>query len=570
MREQPASVMIFLRTQLIWPPASFTATDCNTASQAARPYPPVSRIHPSRLRRSSPCAWLPPAADPGVDHVPVTTMSGDIKREARHSSPGLSGKDVRAEARNFSASLTNVFLMKQRRDPQTKHLLEKAQSLIDALLAESPRPVPATPSPRHQQRGGAGGMGQLWVKLDELKRENDDLKRARARTSEEHAGSPKSPKSQAQPIQVEAISADFQKVKAENEQLKAQIDKLQITIKEHQKINLSLQDEAKRSKVALEAAQKLAKKSREDYKKMEAALTTAKTGKEPAKTKPSKPSSPSPTAPATPSKPAPPTTPKPTNSNSTPPPTPSKPGSSTHSAPPTPPKPPAVTGTSKPPRPRPDNRHTENIGEKCRPSNIAVAFTTLESQEWMDAKESLEDEEEEEDVLKFLCGILMSSYTVSSAILKSVENVIRHVIANPTAAVNLISDEEARTLPPLSEELSDIIGQKLRANYDKINTKDILELAQKISAAAQNINAQWSNPTVMKYALECSALTWQMAIQKPPMRMSTEDSSFNSEKHRLWWSCNHLNAKGIDFFIWPCLFDYEGGNLLMKGCVHAS
>ena len=72
------------------------------------------------------------------------------------------------------------------------------KSLIDALLAETPRPAPATPSPRHQQRGGAGGMGQLWVKLDELKRENDDLKRQRARSAEEHAGSPKSPKSQAQ------------------------------------------------------------------------------------------------------------------------------------------------------------------------------------------------------------------------------------------------------------------------------------------------------------------------------------------------------------------------------------
>ncbi|GFR86105.1 hypothetical protein ElyMa_000712200 [Elysia marginata] len=557
----------------VWPPASLTPTSCLTATAAARPYPANTRIHPSRLRSSLWC--LLTVTDCG-EQVPVSAMSGEIKREARHPSPAsMSGKDVRAEARNFSASLTNVFLMKQRRDPQTKHLLEKAQSLIDALLAESPRPPSATPSPRHQQKGGAGGMGQLWVKLDELKRENDDLKRQRARTAEEHAGSPKSPKSHTQPGQIEPVSQDVQKIKTENDLLKAQVDKLQNTIKEHQKINLSLQDEAKRSKVALEAAQKLAKKSREDCKRLEAALTTAKTGKEPVKQKPFKPSTPSSTAPPTPSQPAssssngPPIPTKPPSSNG--PPTPSKPASSAHSAPPTPPKPSALTGSSKPsPRPRTDNRHTENIGEKCRPSNIAVAFTTLESQEWMDAKESLEDEEEEEDVLKFLCGILMSSYTVSNVILKSVENVISHVITNPTAAVNMISDEEAGQLPPLTAELSDIIGQKLRANYDKINTKDIVDLAQKNSGSACAANPHWSHPTVRKYALECSAVTWQMAIQKPPMRMSTVDSSFNSERHRLWWSCNHLNAKGIDFFIWPCLFDYEGGNLLMKGCVHAS
>lgn len=32
------------------------------------------------------------------------------------------------------------------------------------------------------------------------------------------------------------------------------------------------------------------------------------------------------------------------------------------------------------PKVRTDNRLTENISEKCRPSNIAVAYTTLESQ----------------------------------------------------------------------------------------------------------------------------------------------------------------------------------------------
>ncbi|GFO47585.1 hypothetical protein PoB_007409000 [Plakobranchus ocellatus] len=474
-----------------------------------------------------------------IGQVRVSAMSGDISRT---SSPSLTSKDVRSEARNFSASLTNVFLMK-RRDPQTKHLLEKAQSLIDALLAETSRPSQSAPQPRPHQRGG-GGMGQLWVKLDELKRENDDLKRQRGRSTDEHAGSPKSPKSprsQTQIGQVETLTSDLQKMKAENELLKTQIEKLQTTIKEHQKISASLQDEAKRSKVALEAAQKTAKKAREDCKKMEASLSSAKSGKEPVKQKPSSP-----------------------------------PTSSPGPAPTPPPKPAALTVTSSPkptPRPRTDNRHTENIGEKCRPSNIAVAFTTLESQEWMDAKESLEDVAEEEPVLKFLCEILMSSYGASSAILKSVENVISHVLSNPTAAVNMMNGVETDRLTALPTELSDLIGQKLRATYDKISTADVAELAQKSSDAAPELTSHLSQPAVRKYALGCGALTWQMVIQKPPMRMSTGDSHFDSERHRLWWSCNHLNQgkdRSINYFIWPCLLDYEGGNLLMKGCVHAN
>ena len=47
--------------------------------------------------------------------------------------------------------------------------------------------------------------------------------------------------------------------------------------------------------------------------------------------------------------------------------------------------------------------------EKCRPSNIALAYTTLESQQWMDAKESLDDLAPEEEVLRFLYDVIMVS-----------------------------------------------------------------------------------------------------------------------------------------------------------------
>lgn len=64
--------------------------------------------------------------------------------------------------------------------------------------------------------------------------------------------------------------------------------------------------------------------------------------------------------------------------------------------------------------PRLDNRQVENLSEKCRPSNVAVAYNSLESQQWIEAKESLEDntEYEEEIILRILCSILVVSSTV--------------------------------------------------------------------------------------------------------------------------------------------------------------
>ena len=63
---------------------------------------------------------------------------------------------------------------------------------------------------------------------------------------------------------------------------------------------------------------------------------------------------------------------------------------------------------------RTDNRFVENINERCRPSNIAILYNNLESQEWVDAKESLEDAgfDDEVTITKFLCSVLMvSQYT---------------------------------------------------------------------------------------------------------------------------------------------------------------
>ena len=78
------------------------------------------------------------------------------------------------------------------------------------------------------------------------------------------------------------------------------------------------------------------------------------------------------------------------------------------------------------------------------------------------------------------------------------------------------------------------------------------------------------NKVVQKFMNQCAKVTWQMVIQHPPMWLSVDDQEFDDEKHKLWWSCDHAAANGIDFFVWPALYDYKRGNLLIKGCVYAS
>lgn len=58
---------------------------------------------------------------------------------------------------------------------------------------------------------------------------------------------------------------------------------------------------------------------------------------------------------------------------------------------------------------RADNCQVENINERCRPSNVAILYNNLEAQEWVDAKEALEDAgfQSEDAITQFLCEILM-------------------------------------------------------------------------------------------------------------------------------------------------------------------
>ena len=74
----------------------------------------------------------------------------------------------------------------------------------------------------------------------------------------------------------DVIINDLHKTKTDNETLRTQVSQLQKTVRELQAVNAGLQDEYKRSKAALEAAQRSVEKARHDYKKLEVSFTSVK------------------------------------------------------------------------------------------------------------------------------------------------------------------------------------------------------------------------------------------------------------------------------------------------------
>ena len=179
-------------------------------------------------------------------------------------------RDLLSDAKNFCDGLSNVFMLKKR-DPQTRHLLEKAKLLIENLISENQRGTSnVTSTPRGSRT--AGGMGQLWVKLDELKRENEELRKQAGKPADDRPSLP--PKPSQGPGDV--IIGDLHKTKRENEALKAKVERLETRIREMEGVALSVQDEYKRAKVALETTQKSMETVLKDYRQMEDELKLAK------------------------------------------------------------------------------------------------------------------------------------------------------------------------------------------------------------------------------------------------------------------------------------------------------
>ncbi|XP_060064331.1 uncharacterized protein LOC132544708 [Ylistrum balloti] len=422
-------------------------------------------------------------------------------------------KDLLAEAKSFCDGLSNVFMLKKR-DAQTRHLLEKAKTLVEALMAENQKSSGTKSTPPRQARG-SGGMGQLWTKLEELKRENELLKKGKSQDDRGTSGSITKTQGPG-----EVIIAELHKSKHDNEILRNRNEKLESTVREMEAVAASVQDEYKRSKVALETTQKSMETILKEYRLMEDSLKTAKTENDTLKQR--------------------------------------------------------QGNVETIDRCRSGGRlQTETLSERCRPSNVAMLYTSLESQEWVDAKEALEDDYdfEEENIIQFLCTILMEAFKTCKEVHETLKATIAELLKKPTLAVSLDFGGEINYRYKLPESLTDGVGQQLRQHFDEVETETIVNImSKKLAKDYRNFaeNNCLQHKSIYKYMHACAKVTWQMVVQQPQMHLTVDDKKFDDDKHKLWWSCDQKSANNVDFFIWPGLYDYKNGILLVKGCVYAS
>ena len=119
-------------------------------------------------------------------------------------------------------------------------------------------------------------MGQLWMKLDELKRENEEL-RSRRHGSKPHHDEKSSSGRSGGTGPGDVIISDLHKTRLECETLELKLQKAETTIKELEKVNSSLREEFKKSKILQDMAQSSLEKIKKEHETLETSLNSVKT-----------------------------------------------------------------------------------------------------------------------------------------------------------------------------------------------------------------------------------------------------------------------------------------------------
>ncbi|CAH1263875.1 Hypp2791 [Branchiostoma lanceolatum] len=225
-----------------------------------------------------------------------------------------------------------------------------------------------------------------------------------------------------------------------------------------------------------------------------------------------------------------------------------------------------------------DETNMENISVKHRPAKIAEKFAQIESKEWVEAKEVLDDKSGNErtniqillNMLEFACK---RAQEVFDGFLSSEACRLYSPVAATTDILLREQNQNSGGYPKVPGSILKEITAFLKGTCGEC---DIESLTQSVVGKMKEVYGEdivsiLQDTHVMSFVQACCRLAWQMAVQQPPLTVLTCNTHYDDRCHQLWWnSPSPSRSKGvsrgeIDFYIWPEL--RQSGNVLQKGRV---
>ncbi|CAH1264037.1 HSPA12B [Branchiostoma lanceolatum] len=211
-----------------------------------------------------------------------------------------------------------------------------------------------------------------------------------------------------------------------------------------------------------------------------------------------------------------------------------------------------------------DETNMENISAKHRPAKIAEKFAQIESKEWVEAKEVLDDKSDDEKtniqillfMLKFVCK---RAQEVFDGFLSSEACRLYSPVATTRDSLLTEQNKNGEYSPKIPGSILKEITAFLKGTCGDC---DIESLTQSVvdkmkEKHGEDIVPILQDAHVSSYVQACCRLAWQMAVQQPPLTVLTSNTHYDDRCHQLWYSSpppcksKDFGRDEIDFYIWP-------------------
>lgn len=254
-----------------------------------------------------------------------------------------------------------------------------------------------------------------------------------------------------------------------------------------------------------------------------------------------------------------------------------------------------------------NNPNVSDLSDPNRPQKLGEQLAQVYDDQWTDATEALEKlDKNEEEILKILLDLLIIIYkhckeAAENQLSRVEEDIFLPPLESPTSPTGeangtdpskslssskhssskiprFTSHKGRAALPNLTSEKKTIVkGEKVPElptevrkgikEYRKKVTKQVWPVIEKEVLTKLRKNDEFDEKVIeacTSYITKCVELCWLMRVQDPPVCLTwdvPEDKSFNTEVYRAYTKSGHH----IEYVVWPAMYLYEGGPVLMKG-----
>lgn len=249
-----------------------------------------------------------------------------------------------------------------------------------------------------------------------------------------------------------------------------------------------------------------------------------------------------------------------------------------------------------------DNPSVSDLSDINRPTKLSEVYSEIYDNEWTDAFEELKNggysEEEAIQTLRLtLVNVVQFCQVKSKTLLQKMEETL-DILFKEFTAHGKMGSRRTLTRKELEKRISiikekqgaDIVLQqrwksRLKSEADcekytssiKVRTPEVVsgqlkkfrkDVAESVLPLVQRayMTASWSEdciPALKPYIKKCLFLGWMMAVQSPPLVLSTCQSSakFDKDMYKEYTQ----SGQTVDYVVWPALLLHEKGPLLGKG-----